>query len=347
MVTASPDDRRILVSGLSKSFGAVAAVDRLSFTAPAGSITGFLGPNGAGKTTTLRMLLGLVAPEAGSATIGGRGYSALPAPSDEVGAVLEASSFHPGRSGRDHLRVYCTVNGYPRSRADEVLGLVGLAAAGRRRVRGYSLGMRQRLALATALLGDPGVLVLDEPTGGLDPEGIAWMRRLLRGFARQGRAVLVSSHVLSEVQQLVDHVVIINHGRLVWQGALDELSGHSAAVGAAGADSLVVSVRTPQADELLTALTRAGVDGARADRTGPDGLRVTGLAAADVGHLAFASGVELHGLTAERDDLEQVFFALTGSGGPTPGRVRPGDATAGEPGGRTPGDVERALEEAS
>ncbi|MGH3326964.1 MAG: ABC transporter ATP-binding protein [Streptomycetales bacterium] len=309
-MVAARDARRIVVSGLSKSFGAVPAVDRLSFTAPPGSITGFLGPNGAGKTTTLRMLLGLVAPDAGSATIGGRAYAALPAPSDEVGAVLEAASCHPGRSGRDHLRVYCTVNGYPAGRADEVLELVGLAGAGRRRVRGYSLGMRQRLALATALLGDPGVLVLDEPTGGLDPEGIAWMRRLLRGFAQQGRTVLVSSHVLSEVQQLIDHVVIVNRGRLVWQGSLAELADR---------DGRVVSVRTPQADELLEALARAGADGARTARMGPDGLRVTGMAAAEVGHLAFLSGVELHGLAVQRNDLEQVFFALTAE----PGEAQP------------------------
>jgi ABC-2 type transport system ATP-binding protein len=248
------DAGRIVVSGLTKTYGPVTAVKDLSFTVEPGTITGFLGPNGAGKTTTLRMLLGLVTPDAGIATIGGRDYARLPAPNDEVGALLEASGFHPARSGRNHLRVYCTANGYPTRRADEVLELVGLAGAGHRAVRGYSLGMRQRLALATALLGDPRVLVLDEPANGLDPEGIAWMRRLLRQLAAEGRTVLVSSHVLSEVQQLVDHVVIINKGRLVRQGPLAEISGNH---------GRTVSVRTPQADELLSALARSDHRGRR------------------------------------------------------------------------------------
>jgi ABC-2 type transport system ATP-binding protein len=293
---------RIMVSGLTKSFGAVKAVHDLSFTVEPGSITGFLGPNGAGKTTTLRILLGLVTADAGSATIGGRRYAALPAPSDEVGAVLEASSFHPARSGGNHLRAYCTVNGYPRHRADEVLELVGLTAAGSRPVRGYSLGMRQRLALATALLGDPRVLVLDEPANGLDPEGIAWLRRLLRHLAAEGRTVLVSSHVLSEVQQLVDHVVIVNQGQLVHQGPLDGLvDGHGG----------TVSVRTPQIDELLAAIEAAPAGAARAQRTASDTLRVTGLTPAEIGHLAFRKRIELHELAAESSDLEHVFFALT------------------------------------
>jgi ABC-2 type transport system ATP-binding protein len=296
------DAGRITVSGLTKSFGAVTAVHDLSFTVEPGSITGFLGPNGAGKTTTLRVLLGLVTPDAGSATIGGRNYAALPAPSDQVGAVLEASSFHPARSGRNHLRVYCTVNGYPARRADEVLELVGLAGAGNRPVRGYSLGMRQRLALAGALLGDPRVFVLDEPANGLDPEGIAWLRRLLRHLAAEGRTVLVSSHVLSEVQQLVDHVVIVNKGRLVRQGPLDGLVD-----GPGG----TVSVRTPQTDELLAAIEAAPAGAARAQRTAPDTLRVTGLTPAEIGHLAFQERIELHGLAAESSDLEHVFFALT------------------------------------
>jgi ABC-2 type transport system ATP-binding protein len=300
MVGAASDTGRVVVSGLSKSFGGVKAVDDLSFTVERGSITGFLGPNGAGKTTTLRMLLGLVSPDAGVATIGGRSYEALPAPSDEVGAVLEASGFHPARSGRDHLRVYCDVNGYPIARADEVLGLVGLERAAVRAVRGYSLGMRQRLALAGALLGDPAVLVLDEPANGLDPEGIAWMRRFLRELALGGRTVLVSSHVLSEMQQLVDEVVIINRGRLVRQGTLAELADGQAAT---------VSVRTPQADALLDALRRTR--GVRIERMGRDGLRVSGLAAAELGHLAFVEQVELHELVTERSGLEQVFFALT------------------------------------
>jgi ABC-2 type transport system ATP-binding protein len=266
-----------------------------------GSVTGFLGPNGAGKTTTLRALLGLVTPDAGSATIGGRSYASLPAPSDEVGAVLEATGFHPARSGRDHLRVYCTLNGYPKERADEVLELVGLTQAAARPVRGYSLGMRQRLALAAGLLGDPAVLVLDEPANGLDPEGIVWMRGLLRRLAGEGRTVLVSSHVLTEVQQLVDRIVIINKGRLVRQGTLAELSSVDDAV----------TVRTPRGDELVAALARATSDVARIERTSLDVLSVAGVRAAEIGRIALTEGIELHELAIERSDLEHVFFALT------------------------------------
>lgn len=221
---------RIEIAGLTKSFGSVRAVRDLSFTVEPGVVTGFLGPNGAGKTTTLRMLLGLVTADAGSATIGGKAYAALPSPSDHVGAVLDASGFHPARSGRSHLRVCCTVNGYPVSRVDEVLDQVDLAHAGRRAVREYSQGMRQRLALAVALLGDPEVLVLDEPSNGLDPAGMVWIRGLIREQAGRGRTVLVSSHVLAEAQQFVDNVVIINNGRLVRQAAFAELTaeaGHS------------------------------------------------------------------------------------------------------------------------
>ncbi|HEV8648398.1 MAG TPA: ABC transporter ATP-binding protein [Actinomycetes bacterium] len=303
---------RIVVSGLRKTYGGTTAVDDLSLTVEPGTITGFLGPNGAGKTTTLRMLLGLVTPDAGTATISGRSYTALPVPNDEVGAVLDAAGFHPARSGSNHLRVYCTVNGYPPARADQVLALVGLTGASRRPVGGYSLGMRQRLALATALLGDPRVLVLDEPANGLDPEGIAWLRRLLRELADQGRTVLVSSHVLSEVQQLVDHVVILHKGRLVRQGTLAELSDRH---------GRVVSVRTPQPDRLLAALAGTGVDRARIQRTGPDSLQVIGLQAAEVGHLAFLERVELHELAVGRSDLEQAFFALTGQTGQQPALV--------------------------
>jgi ABC-2 type transport system ATP-binding protein len=292
---------RIVVAGLTKTYGTIRAVDDLSFTVEPGTVTGFLGPNGAGKTTTLRMLLGLVTPDAGTATISGHPYPALPTPNDEVGAVLEAAGFHPARSGRNHLRIYCTVNGYPPDRADRVLELVGLADAGRRPVRGYSLGMRQRLALAAALLGDPSVLILDEPANGLDPEGISWLRRLLRSLADQGRTVLVSSHVLSEVQQLVDRVVILHHGRLVRQGTLAELADRQT----------WVSVRTPQPDQLQAALARSADEHVRVQRIGPDQLRVTGLTTAEVGRLALAQRVELHQLTTEHSDLEQTFLALT------------------------------------
>jgi ABC-2 type transport system ATP-binding protein len=220
----SEDAGRITVSGLTKRFGRVTAVDGLSFTVEPGHVTGFLGPNGAGKTTTLRMMVGLVAPDAGMATISGSCYRAALSPGRVAGVVLDTEGFHPGRSGRDHLRVQCTAGGYPRSRADEMLELTGLAEAGRRRVRGYSLGMRQRLALATALLGDPAALILDEPASGLDPQGVAWLRNLLQDYARQGRAVLFSSHALSEVEQLAERVVIVNRGRLARTGQLTELT---------------------------------------------------------------------------------------------------------------------------
>lgn len=287
------------VSGLAKRFGAVRAVDDLSFAVGPGSVTGFLGPNGAGKTTTLRMLLGLVRPTAGTATISGCRYAELPDPNGHVGVVLEAGSFHPGRSGRQHLRIYCMVNGYPDSRADEVLERVGLSEAAGRKAREYSLGMRQRLGLATALLGDPQVLVLDEPANGLDPQGIAWMRRLLRGFAEQGRTVLVSSHVLTEMQQLADRVVIISNGRLARQGSLAELSSSR---------ERAVLVRTADADRLVAALRRREAD---VERVADGTIRTRGLTPAEVGHLAFTERVELHELTSEGRDLEDVFLSLT------------------------------------
>jgi ABC-2 type transport system ATP-binding protein len=215
--------------------------------------------------------------------------------------MLEASSFHPARSGRDHLLVYCTVNGFPDRRADEVLDVVGLAKAAGQKVRGYSMGMRQRLGLAAALLGDPRVLILDEPANGLDPEGIAWLRRFLRRMAEDGRTVLVSSHVLSEVEQTVDNVLIINRGSLVRQGSIEELVEH---------EGLTVLVRGPDLDRLAAVLPER-VTAQRQDST----LRITGLTTDEVGHLAFTERVELHELTTERSDLEQVFFALTGEAG--------------------------------
>jgi ABC-2 type transport system ATP-binding protein len=291
---------RIEVSGLTKVFGGtVKAVDNLSFSVEPGSVTGFLGPNGAGKTTTLRCLLGLVTPTAGRATIGGRTYAHLGAPSGEVGAVLEASSFHPARSGRKHLRIYAAAGNIPDRRVDEVLDLVGLTQAAGRKVKGYSLGMRQRLGLATALLGSPRVLVLDEPANGLDPEGIAWLRAFLRHMATaEGRTILVSSHVLSEVEQTVDRVVIISQGTLVRQGTLAELGD--------GQEHAVL-VRGPQLDKLAAELENK----AAVQRPDAESLRVTGMEAAEIGHLAFVAGVELHELTTERSDLEDVFLALT------------------------------------
>src|SRR3954452_19144431 len=211
----------IEITGVSKRFGSVQAVSDLSFEVASGRVTGFLGPNGAGKSTTLRMLLGLVHSDRGTATFGGRRFAELPHPSAEAGAVLEDASFHPARSRRNHLRILAAAGGHPASRVDEVLEMVGLGGAGNRRVKGYSMGMRQRLAIAAALLGDPDVLILDEPANGLDPPGIRWMRDLLRKEAARGRAVLVSSHLLSEVSQSVDDVVVISHGTLRASGTLE------------------------------------------------------------------------------------------------------------------------------
>ena len=290
---------RIVVAGLSKSFGTVRAVDNLSFTVEPGSVTGFLGPNGAGKTTTLRMLLGLVTPTSGTATIGGVSYDRISHPMQTVGAVLEASSFHPGRTARNHLRVYAAASGIPDVRADEVLAQVGLADAANRKVRGFSLGMRQRLGLAFALLGNPQVLLLDEPANGLDPEGIRWLRGFQRALADEGRTVLVSSHLLTEVQQSADRVVILSQGRLVREGSVVELEQ--------GAGVTVVA-RTPTLDKLGNAVAAAG---GSATRSGPDEMRVQGIDAPTVGHAAFEAGVELHELRTERADLEQLFFQLT------------------------------------
>jgi ABC-2 type transport system ATP-binding protein len=218
------------VRGLTKTFGRVTAVREMTFTAPAGKVTGFLGPNGSGKTTTLRMVLGLVRPDAGEALIGGVRYGRLARPRRSVGALLEATSFHPGRRARDHLRVLADAADVPARRVDEVLDQVDLASAARRRVREFSLGMRQRLGLAAALLGDPQVLLLDEPGNGLDPAGIAWLRGLLRGLADEGRTVVIASHVLSEVAQTVDHVVIVSEGRLRFAGSLGEIGAENNAL---------------------------------------------------------------------------------------------------------------------
>jgi ABC-2 type transport system ATP-binding protein len=298
-MTAGPV--RVEVRELSKAFGPVRAVSDLSFTVEPGSVTGFLGPNGAGKTTTMRMLLGLVRPDTGTATFNGTPYAGLPEPVRTVGAVLE-TAFHPARSGRNHLRVYCRAAGLPLSRADEVLVQVGLADAGGRRAGGYSLGMRQRLALATALLGNPTVLVLDEPANGLDPEGIQWLRGFLRHLAHdQGRTVLVSSHLLSEVEQTADRVVIVGAGRLVREGTIAQLRS-----GADGAGTVLV--RSPQAARFAEVLRAEGVPVALEDG---DALTITGWPPADVGRRAFAAGIELHELRAETSGLEEIYFKLT------------------------------------
>jgi ABC-2 type transport system ATP-binding protein len=298
---AGANSGQIVVNELSKSFGSVHAVNKLSFTVEPGSITGFLGPNGAGKTTTLRMLLGLVQPTSGSATIGGQRYVELAEPLRTVGAALEASSFHPARSARNHLLIYCAAAGLPDRRADEVLDLVGLSSVAKRKVRGYSLGMRQRLGLAATLLGDPGVLILDEPANGLDPEGIRWLRGFFRHMADQGRTVLVSSHQLAEIQAVADRVVILSRGQLVRSGSIAELT--------AGHDSVVV--RGPNLEPLVAAIAAAAGPTAGIERPDPNTLRVRGVDTANVGHLAFVSGVELHELSTDHFDLEQLFFSLT------------------------------------
>jgi ABC-2 type transport system ATP-binding protein len=290
----------IEVSSLSKRFGKTLAVDNLSFRADPGQITGFLGPNGAGKTTTMRAVLGLVHATSGSATVLGRPYRDLDEPGRRVGAVLEASSYHPGRSGRNHLRVAAAAAGIPRTRVEEVLELVELREAARRRVGGYSLGMRQRLHLATALLGDPEVLVLDEPANGLDPAGMRWLRDLLRSLAERQRTILVSSHVLTEVELIADEVVIIHRGNFVAHAPTAEIAAR-----ATGA----VRVRSPQIDRLREALTRAGLS---AQDAGPGTLSVADTTTERVGEIAAEAGVVLHELAAERASLEEAFLELTG-----------------------------------
>jgi ABC-2 type transport system ATP-binding protein len=289
----------VQATSLTKRFGSLVAVDDLSFSLDTGTVTGFLGPNGAGKTTTLRMLLGLAAPTSGKALIFDRPYVELARPALRVGAVLEATDFHPGRRGRDHLRMLGRSLGVPDRRVDEALRLVELTDAAKRRVKTYSLGMRQRLGLAAALLGDPELLVLDEPANGLDPEGVRWLRDFLRAFAAQGKTVLISSHVLAEVAQTVDRVLIINRGRLVVESSLDQLT---ARVGGA------VRVRTPELERLEAALSREAV---HASPSGDHTLLVSGVTSDRVGQIAFAAGVPLYELVSDSSSLEEVFLQLT------------------------------------
>ncbi|HEU5206841.1 MAG TPA: ATP-binding cassette domain-containing protein [Gaiellaceae bacterium] len=298
---------------LTKRFGKVLAVDDLSFALQRGTVTGFLGPNGAGKTTTLRMLLHLVEPTSGQALVFGGRYQDLERPASRVGAVLEAADFHPGRSGRDHLFALALALGGEREdgnwflgrersaakRVDTLLDLVELKSAGRRRVGSYSLGMRQRLGLAGALLGDPELLILDEPANGLDPEGVRWLRDFMRSFAAGGKTVLVSSHVLAEVQQTVDQVVIINKGKLVTFEPLAQLTARLTGA---------VRVRAPGAHRLQAALAAEGI---RSTLLDGDELLVDGAPGARIGELAFAAGIPLHELTPESSSLEDVFLELT------------------------------------
>jgi ABC-2 type transport system ATP-binding protein len=287
------------IDRLTKRYADVAAVDELSFVAREGAVTGFLGPNGAGKTTTLRMLLGLVIPSGGTATIGGQPYAELAEPARHVGAVLESSSFHPGRRARNHLRVLAAEAQIPQSRVDEVLELVGLGDVGERRVKGFSLGMRQRLGLAGALLGDPQVLILDEPANGLDPEGVHWLRGFLRSFADRGGTVIVSSHLLAEVAQTVDDVVIIARGRLVVQAPLAELTRRSQAG---------VRVRTPQPDALRTVLAAQDV---AVELVGADAVVALDTTPEAVGLAAAGAGIVIYEMAAEHVDLEDLFLDLT------------------------------------
>ncbi|CRK59647.1 ABC transporter, ATP-binding component [Alloactinosynnema sp. L-07] len=299
---------RIVVSNLTKSFGQVAAVQNLSFHVEPGSVTGFLGPNGAGKTTTLRMLLGLVRPTAGYTTINGQPFEKLGNPGRVVGAVLEAQGFHPTRSALNHLRVYAAAMGLPDQRAHEVVQLVGLGGAANRAAGGFSLGMKQRLALATALLGDPQVLVLDEPANGLDPEGIAWLRTFLRAFASSGRTVLISSHLLAEVEQTIDQVVIISRGQTMYYGMLDDLRKQQQS-------RVIVQPGDPSA--LVAALQADGITGIQPT---PDGkVAVVDATIQQIGDIAAKAGVALYGVHEEKADLEQLFFRLTSGQYAAPG----------------------------
>ena len=290
----------ISVSDLSKRYGDTLAVDRLTFRVRPGRVTGFLGPNGAGKSTTMRLALGLDTPTAGSVTIEGRRYRALRAPLREVGSLLDAGAVHSGRRARDHLRWLAVSNGIAPGRVDEVLETVGLAAVGHRRVGGFSLGMRQRLGIAAALLGDPPVLMLDEPANGLDTEGIRWVRGLLRQHAAEGRTVLLSSHLMSEMQLTADHLVVIGRGRLVADTPIDELIERNSRP--------LTRVRTPDGAALGPLLARAGAT----VEAGGDTWEVAGLRAEAVGALAARHGVVLHELTPRRSSLEDVYTALTG-----------------------------------
>jgi ABC-2 type transport system ATP-binding protein len=291
----------IEISGLTRTYGDTRAVDDLTFTVEPGRVTGFLGPNGAGKSTTMRLVLGLEQPDAGAATIGGKRYAELNEPLRHVGALLEARALHPGRSARDHLLYLAATQGIPASRADELLDLVGLGDVGGKRVKGFSLGMGQRLGVAVALLGDPGVLMLDEPVNGLDVDGVRWMRDLLRGLAAEGRTVLLSSHLLSEVAVTADQLVVIRAGRLIADCSTTELleGGGSGAV-------LVVATEPAR---LAEAVVRAG---GRVLSSQGETVQVGDLTAAQIGDLAAHQQLVLHELTPQRASLEDMFVELTG-----------------------------------
>jgi ABC-2 type transport system ATP-binding protein len=292
----------IEVRGLTKRYGATLAVDDLSFDVEPGKVTGFLGPNGAGKSTTMRMMLGLDRPTAGQALVNGRSFATLAEPLREVGALLDPGSLHPGRTGRNHLRVAARANGLPKRRVDEVIEQVGLGSASRRRIKGYSLGMRQRLGIAAALLGDPRVLLFDEPINGLDLDGVRWIRGLLRSLADEGRTVLVSSHLMSEMEQTADRLIVIGRGRLIADATTQGILR--------GLGSRQVRVRTSQPDQLLARLREQGYAAQRLD--GHE-LTVDDGTAEDVGELANTFSIPLHHLSEVQQSLEHAYLELTGA----------------------------------
>jgi ABC-2 type transport system ATP-binding protein len=293
-------DAAIEVRDLMKRYGKTLAVDDLSFSVRHGLVTGFVGPNGAGKSTTMRVILGLDRPDTGEALVGGKRYRDLVCPLREVGALLDASATHPGRRARDHLLWLARSNRLPRRRVDEVLELVGLAEAARRRTGGFSLGMSQRLGIAAALLGDPPILLFDEPINGLDPEGIRWMRGFLRSLAAEGRAVLVSSHLMSELEDTADHLVVIGRGRLLADTSVSDLI--------AGMSEERVTLRTPRPSEVMALLVRSG---GRVTATDGETLIVTGLDASRIADLTVERALPLHELTPHRTSLEEAFMELT------------------------------------
>jgi ABC-2 type transport system ATP-binding protein len=290
----------IEVRQLTKRFGPIVAVDGLSFALQPGSVTGFLGPNGAGKTTTMKLILGLETPSAGSVSIGGRSYPDLPAPLREVGALLDAKALHGGRKACDHLAALALSNGIPLRRVDEVLGIVGLDTVAKRRVGGFSLGMSQRLGIAAALLGDPAILMFDEPVNGLDPEGIVWVRQLMRALAGEGRTVLVSSHLMSEMALTADRLVVIGKGRLIADTSVSDF--------VASSSQQSVLVETPAGEALAARLRENGASIRPAEGSG---FEVTGMDSATIGDLAAAGGFTLHQLATQRASLEEAFMELT------------------------------------
>ncbi|MDQ3167966.1 MAG: ATP-binding cassette domain-containing protein [Chloroflexota bacterium] len=291
----------IIVDTITKSYGDKVAVDSLSFTVHPGVITGFLGPNGAGKSTTMRVIMGLDSPTSGHATVNGKSLADHRAPLHEVGALLEAKAIHPGRSAYDHLSALAATNGIPDRRVREVLDIVGLSSVAKKRAGAFSLGMGQRLGIAGALLGDPDTIILDEPVNGLDPEGIVWIRNLLKDLADQGRTVFVSSHLISEMGLMAEHLIVVGRGKLIADTSVDELR-HMAVD-----DS--VEVDTPDPPGLTRVLLGDGVAIDTTDR--PHVLRVTGLPAATIGDRAFAAGIPLHSLIPREASLEEAFMRLT------------------------------------